>query len=63
MRVTYVPPEAEAEKLSRKEACEFLTISKSTLDRHVKQNPWLKKKVGRRSIFRREDLRRLRDGE
>ncbi len=49
----------EPEYLSHSDACKFLTISKSGLNRLVRAGRLVKHKLGRRAVFALADLRRL----
>lgn len=49
----------EVEYLSHADACKFLTISKSGLNRLVRAGRLVKYKLGRRAVFALADLRKL----
>jgi excisionase family DNA binding protein len=49
----------DVEYLSHADACKFLTVSKSGLNRLVRAGRLAKHKLGRRAIFALADLRRL----
>jgi excisionase family DNA binding protein len=49
----------EVEYLSHADACKFLTISKSGLNRLVRARRLVKHKLGRRALFALADLRKL----
>lgn len=42
--------------LTKKEAAEYLRLSRATLDRLVKKRELLSAKIGKKVIFRRKDL-------